>query len=282
MGILVIAALSFINGFPSTATVTKGTPIIVVIPTAYPSENTLQMYAFNGMTPTPLPLVTKECGNTIGSFPEQEMVYAYNVSASPASGNERAIKVFYGDEWPLTLGYGTVSPMGNANGTGEHIANPNVGDQSKRDPNSFVYFPSVYLTDITNNSVDTSGDAEHNGIPNIPTDVYGVWQAYTGNSNGRNGGGPFQRRNGNGRNIGPGADALPTNPNGIQDPSGFSGGQEDPDTMWSAEVIWKLSALKLNNQPLVAGHTYRAEFILHDGDTSHSPDVAEGCVNIQI
>ena len=47
---------------------------------------------------------------------------------------------------------------------------------------------------------------------------------------------------------------------------------------WSAEMVWNISGLLNKGQPLIAGHAYRAEIILHDGD--RDGDIGEACVNI--
>jgi hypothetical protein len=272
MGLIIFASFVVVNGFPSTIASNAGTPVQIILNKIDSAKNTLQLYLFNGATLTPAPSAAiTSCNN---NFDNDLVEQKYYMLMKSVSNNEKAIKVFYGDEWPLTLGSGTVSPMNQR--PADHVTNPNVGDQTARDPDSLAYFPAVYLTDITANRNDKSGDAENNGIPIIPNDIYGAWQSYPPPS----GGSSFSENNGNGLNVGFGADPLPTS-NGPKN-NGDHGAQVDPATMWSVEIIWKLSSLKLNNQPLQAGHLYRAEFVIHDGDTKHSPDVGEGCVTLQI
>jgi len=266
------------NGIPSTVPPKPGQEVVIISPTPGEAKNNLQLYALEGatITPTSPPLPTSpppttniaECGNTINHRTEMGILYAFEVSSSPASGNTPAIKVFYQDEWPLTLGKGNISQMKQQ--PADHVSNPNVGDKTAKDSSGLPYFPAVYLTDVTTNKTDTSGDAEKGGIGNAPSDVYGNWYAL---QSGLFGGPPpmLGLSDGNQNNLGPGADPWPSHSNGPS--GGFLFGMAKG---YADEIIWKLSDLKLRSQSLQAGHTYRAEFIIHDGD--RDGDVGEGCV----
>lgn len=49
------------------------------------------------------------------------------------------------------------------------------------------------------------------------------------------------------------------------------------DNGYSTDVQWTVSALGL-----IGGHSYRAQFIVHDGDQNKTGgDVGQACVNIQ-
>lgn len=260
-----------------------GEPVAINIPLVTKAQNNLQLYTFIGATytPTPLPTVqpTKssspvmaDCGHIITQTREPQILYAYELSSSAASGNQTAVKVWYDDEWPLTLGSGSVSQMKVQ--PGDHITGPNVGDQTARDPSNLPYFPALFLTDITTNPQDQSGDAESGGTPILPDDVYGAWKPL---------GAPERlgTNDCNGTYLA-GGDALPANPNGPQGVgAAFSGPwNRGVDTTCTAEIIWKIPNLKLKSQPLVSGHIYRAEFIIHDGD--RDGDVGEACVTINM
>jgi hypothetical protein len=50
------------------------------------------------------------------------------------------------------------------------------------------------------------------------------------------------------------------------------------ETGYSAMVSWDVSQLGLQS-----GHTYRVQFMVHDGDQNKSGgDVGENCVNLQV
>jgi len=147
-----------------------------------------------------------------------------------------------------------------------HVSPPNVGDTSRRDVNSFPYYPALFVSDVTTDSNNRSGDAENGGTPHIPSDVYGAWKTYTSLNQNPWLGIPTQ----NETNLGPGADSFPTSSN----VTFTSFGQKPVEQGYSAEIVWKVDDLGLTQ-----GHNYRAEFILHDGDVEG--DVSEGCAFIR-
>lgn len=250
----------------------------------YPQEPGIQLHTFVGVTITPyptspgaapnpdLPSNTVDCGYTIQGTDEPEVLWAYRLASTPASNNEISLQVFYTDEHTLTMGSGSVSPMSQS--PADHINSPNVGNTSVRDGNSFPLSPAVFLTDITTNATDVSGDAQKGGIPQSPSDVYGAWKSA----------GTNDPSTPNGTNLGAGADAWPaTNGPGktISIPGvGVIDIGESTGQQWTAEIIWKTSQLKLNGQPLQSKHTYRAQFAIHDGD--RDGDVGSACVTVAI
>ncbi len=143
----------------------------------------------------------------------------------------------------------------------DHVTNPNVGDLNQRDSDKLPFAPSVFLTDTTTTPNADTGDAENGGIPNSPTDVYGSWKAL----------GAADPSQPNVADLA-GGDPWPPS-NGPVDSEGH-------DVNYTDEVVWKLSALKLNGQPLTPGHTYRAEIVIHDGDSTG--DIGEACIGFQM
>lgn len=227
---------------------------VPVFPTPQDSKNALQLQTFK---------FTKknnsfECNTgAIKGSSEPRILWAMDPPPGqtvPANGK---IKIWYNDEYPLTLGSGTVSD--NAS---QHVVNPNVGDESARDANKFPYFPALFLTDITSNPDDTSGDAQKGGTPHKPDEVWGTWQAL---------GGDAVRSAGNNLVLPKGADPFPATSNIT-----FSDSYEyrSRETANGSEIIWDVSKLGLTS-----GHTYRAQFIIHDGD--REGDIGEGCTTIQ-
>ena len=80
----------------------------------------------------------------------------------------------------------------------------------------------------------------------------------------------------------PGADPSTNGWTGIPDqpPGGFAKyGNEG----YSAEIKWNVNDLKVNGSPLIAGHVYRVQFLVHDGDQSNSGgDTGQGCMTVVI
>jgi hypothetical protein len=248
---------------------------LVALSPAPPDPNvttdSLQLRTFYGATITPYPtaaggpvggtnpLQYQDCGHVLIGKTEPEIMWAFDLNSSAASGNQMAIKAFYADEHALTLGSGTVSPMTKQ--PADHIINPNVGDLTQRDPNKLPFAPSVFLTDTTTTPNADTGDAENGGTPLPPSDVFGSWKAL----------GAADPSQPNAANLA-GGDAWP--------PSNGPTGDEGHDVNYTDEIIWKLSDLKLNGQPLTPGHTYRAEIVIHDGDSTG--DIGEACVGFQM
>lgn len=256
----------------------------VVIPTPQPAKNNLQLYTFSGATITPyptmaggplpakstIPVQQVDCNHVLTGSQEPGILWAYDLAMSPAAGNQLALRVFYDDEHALTLGAGNVSPMTKQ--PADHISKPNVGDLTQRDPNKLPFAPVVFLTDNTTNPSSNTGDGENNGTPLPPSDVFGSWKALGGID-------PVQP---NATNMG-GADPWPASNGPVDTGLGGVGGIEMDfahDLDYTSEILWKISDLKANGQALVPGHTYRAEFVIHDGDSTG--DIGEACVNIQI
>ncbi len=235
-----------------------------------PSKSSLQLRTFSGATITPFstqtPLPTDmpnqptlvDCGGQITGTQEIEMLWAHSLDASPASDNQLVLKAFYTNKYALLLGSGSISSMQKH--PADHISNPNIGNAAIKDNDNFPLFPAIFLTDITNNPGDTSGDAQTGGQPNKPDDVYGTWKAS---------GTPDPAANNT--NLGPGADTWPP----------ANGPGDGPhDSIFTAEIIWKLSNIKAkNNVSLLPGHIYRAQIALHDG--GNPGDIGVACLNFQ-
>lgn len=262
-----------VGNLPTVRAPKTGQQVSIIPPSAGPTQNELQLYTFKGVPiPSTVPGLMN-CGYAVSGTSEPSVLYAYTVDSSAASGNQLALKVFYTDEWPLTLGSGSVSPMTQMP---DHVANPNVGDRSAKDSNNFPYFPAVFMSDVTNDANNKSGDAQNGGTPQSPGDVYGAWKALGGSD-------PLQKNNGNGTNVGPGADGLPTTPNGpiYTDPSLSKDALKGTiSEQYTAEIIWKIANLTYGGQPLQSGHSYRAEVIIHDGDKDG--DIGIACAKIAI
>jgi len=244
-------------------------------------------------------------------------------SAVPATLNDK-VALWYNDEHALTLGVrqvvvnggtspGTTNyPFSNfsAYSSALHAASPMVGSTIMsgaqagtdlalynttygflidRQPwNGRPMWPAVFITDITNNPNDTSGDWQQGGTSGVPpSDVFGTWKgavrtvdktkvpaAITVATDGD----PAKNDTlGNARIDG---GDIPPGPNG----KGFSDSYPTPagnktfNEGYTAEARWDLSALGLQ-----AGHAYRLQFMDHDGDQNKTGgDSGENCVNVLV
>lgn len=272
--LLIFGAYIMVGGTLPTKLPKVNTRLISVnAPAAEPTTAGLQLRTFYGATTTPhptqLPLPTTspnqpilvECNSQITGTQEVEMLWAYSLEATPASGNQIALKAFYTNKYALLLGSGAVSAMKQH--PADHIANPALGDTTVKDIDNFPLFPAVFLTDITTVPADTSGDAKNGGRPNNPSDVYGTWKAAGAQD-------PAQ----NNANLGQGADTWPP-------ANGPGAGVHDSE--FTAEIIWKLSNIQAIDPttklyaPIQPGHRYRAQIVLHDGGNPR--DVGVACLN---
>jgi len=225
------------------------------------SVNTLQLKTIKFREVKPLPAAN--CNVNIKGKGENDILWATSPGSGETVGPGGSIKAFYADEWPITLGSGSVSSL---NGNPGHIVNPNIGDVNARDANAFPYFPAIFITDITNDPNSTSGDAQNGGKGYPPSEIYGVWKVLNGNARNDCRSNPNQNFC-NKLNLG-GPDTFPSKSNLLQLSS-----PTEPQT--SAEIIWNVDSLGLTQ-----GHDYRVQIVLHDGDQSNG-DVGQACTTIR-
>ena len=132
-------------------------------------------------------------------------------------------------------------------------------------------WPSLFITDITFNDTDVSGDWQQGGTTAVPPSaVYGSWKGavrlvdYTHLPSGAPKGTPTVT-------VTPDADPKTKNMwSGVPDtpPGGFPSCDG-----FCSEIVWNIDNLKLK-----PGHTYRMQFIIHDGDQNKSGgDTGQGC-----
>jgi hypothetical protein len=241
------------------------------------------------------PVIT-DCGYPYASsnpltsivFNENEVLRAI----VPSGGAPVAsVQLFYNDEHALTLGVREVvvdSTTTDYPVTAltsipqvEHLpqtgTNNLSGDQSGLDPSGRPMWPVLYVTDISANASDTSGDWQMGGTPWNPNALFGVWKGAVrcvgatasnvcvakpdpgAGMGGASGASivPDADPTKNNWTLGIGSDPIPT---GLKN-EGFA-----------AEVRWDLV--------LVPGHSYRIQIMVHDGDQNKSGgDVGEACVD---
>jgi hypothetical protein len=198
----------------------------------------------------------------------------------PSGGSPYArIRLFYDDEHALTLGVrsvvvkttmGTtttaypVAPLNADPGSATYPAtgtNALTGDQSGLDQSGRPMWPVLYVTDISFNPNSTAGDWQQGGTPYSPTAIFGTWKAAVRTID--------KTVTPNVVTVTPDADPAKNNWNlggGDPVPAGLS------DEGYGAEVRWDVV--------LQAGHSYRIQVMVHDGDQNKSGgDSGEACVD---
>jgi len=230
------------------------------------------------------PVIT-DCGYPYTSnYPLTATVFNENECLAgivPTGGMLAKVQVFYGDEHALTLGVrsvvvktssGTTTtdyPISALTSSPSTVLNPQTGtnvlfgDQAGLDPYLRPMWPTLFITDITNDPNSRSGDWQYGGRPYNPSAVYGTWKAAVRTYD-KTAATPFSVTTPdadpakNDWNLGSGADPVPST---LAKNQGYG-----------AEIVWNLS--------LIPGHSYRVQAIVHDGDQNKAGgDSGEACVN---
>ncbi|HVU05387.1 MAG TPA: hypothetical protein VHE30_26755 [Polyangiaceae bacterium] len=222
------------------------------------------------------PIIT-ECGYPYASanpltdilFNESDVLAAI----VPSGGYPFArIQLFYNDEHAMTLGVRetvidgvtTDFPLSALTKSPDIVDNPTtgtnliIGHQAGVDPVGRPMWPALFITDITQNRSDVSGDWQWGGNPVNPTYVAGTWK------------GAVRTVDATGASITPDADPTKNNQdygNGDTAPAGSIAKAE----AYGAEVRWDLR--------LEPGHNYRFQVMVHDGDQNKvGGDSGEACI----
>jgi len=266
---ILFTAYQFIGANLPTKIPGPNSNLVAVVPQkTVPAKNSLQMIALNAVTITLFPTLAPpeppppdlyqlnsiDCGTILVGRSEPEMVWAYRAVATKASSNQPSIQAFYRDESTLQAG---TTPMQRF--PVDHNISPAL--TARRDGNKFPISPALFITNISSNLADTSGDARNGGVPQGASDIYGAWK--------REGG--FDPPAPNGPNLGTAADRWP--------PANGPGGPHSQN--WIAEIVWKIADLKTKDgQALITGNTYRIQQVIHDGDTN--PGISELCYTVKL
>lgn len=229
-------------------------------------------------------------------FSESEVLRAAVVSTTQGCIPDK-LELFYNDEHAMTLGVRQVKVLTKSGGktvtttTNYPVtplatdpgcvgsgcaANPSppqvgsmatIGDQAGTDVSGRPMFPSLFITDVTNNpSNPTAGDWQFGGTAIPPHSVFGTWKAAVRTVD--------KTRNPNVITVTPDADPAKNNwnlgPGSDPVPAGLT------NQGYGAEARWNISQLGL-----VSGHTYRFYFMVHDGDQNKTGgDVGQKCAFI--
>lgn len=216
------------------------------------------------------------CGYPSSSFTESTVMRWAQIQGQ---GTAAQIVAYANDEKGLLLGVNGATPDTSAQSNGPdsyHASSASGGSPTATDPSGRVFFPALYITNVTNSSTN-AGDWQNGGTPrNISNgtpfviDVFGTWST-ADVSNGKYTVTPPPVKNN--WDLGSGSDA----------PVGTTF-QDMGNEGYGAEVRWNVGDLTdSTGQPLAAGNTYRVQIIEHDGDQNKSGgDAGEFCVNLTI
>jgi len=210
--------------------------------------------------------VTTSNPRTKTALGESSVLRKLGVFTDKADPTKQHLAVFYNDQAAMVLGVNPSVTRMTANPG--HAVNPNVGDKTAVDPAGRPEFPAAFVTDTTNNANAVSGDWQrqtNNAKAISPSDVFGTWKAATKSGKTIKPGVDPSKNN---WKLGSGADAVP-----------LVSGALPKNEGWGTEVSWELAKLGL-----LSGHTYRIQFMLHDGDRTSTVggDVGQACVNVSI
>lgn len=224
-------------------------------------------------------------------FNESEVLRYAEPGPSTCGTATSEIRMWYSDEHAMTLGVRSVVVITSSGSTTTNypitptpstpgcVSNPLVGstiasgDQSGNDVadgGGRPLWPALFITDLTlNGTTSRVGDWQQGGTAIAPHKICGVWKgAVRTVDKTRNpavitvtpDGNPAK----NNWTLGTGSD-MPA--------VGFSALRGEG---YGAEVVWKVADLGL-----LAGHTYRIQFMVHDGDQNKTGgDVGESCTTI--
>jgi hypothetical protein len=254
-----------------------------------------------------VPVTVSECtlGYPYGTLPAKTATL-FNESGALSSygrvGDQ--IRVWYTDEHSLTLGVDsffvnnkaptlddhgsypielmpTSTPLHAGKATGSPIlvgSTVTTGILAALDGAGRPLHPALFITDITSDLTNTSGDWQIAGGSGIsPNAVYGSWKGAVINVDNTHAT-PT-------KDIKPKADAFKNHKvvyvgagtaDGASTVNGNNPPAAVPDLGYSAELVWNISSLGLT-----AGRAYRLQFMVHDGDQNKTGgDVGEACLNI--
>lgn len=229
------------------------------------------------------------CGYPSGTAPAlSSVIFSESDTLQAFDSSVGTIRAWYTDEHALTLGVRQVIAKTRTSTTttdypftdfnGLSAVSPQVGttfaagDQAGTDTATYSpaygfldhgrpLWPALFITDITDPTNTVLGDWQQGGSPIPPSAVYGTWKGAVRTVD--------QTRTPELITVTPDADPVKNFWNGIPDvpPGGFgsSGG-------YGAEIVWNVGNL-------LSGHTYRLQFMTHDGDQNKSGgDAGEACI----
>lgn len=226
-------------------------------------------------------------------FNESDVLRAFDPGPSICGKAPEYIKLWYSDEHALTLGVRRVIVKSAAGTTTTDYpitptpASPtcvdqplvgttfNSGDQSGNDvavDGGRPLRPALFITDLTVYGMNSrKGDWQQGGSPVDPSRICGTWKSAVRTVD--------KTRSPELVTVTPDADPAKNTSSTTWD---LGGGDQPPagtiEEGYGAVVYWKLSDLKL-----IPGHSYRLQFMVHDGDQNKSGgDVGDSCTTLVV
>jgi hypothetical protein len=209
------------------------------------------------------------------TFNESEVLRAIRPSIDATGG---IVSLLYGDEHAMTLGVRQVVvttaagsttteyPVSPLSASPDSVLNPETGtngltgDQSGLDPSLRPLWPVLYVTDITSDSSSRAGDWQMGGRPINPNAVFGTWKSAVRTVDKTTAPAKIQ--------VTPDPDPPKNNWSLIVNDPIPAGVKNEG---WSSEVRWAVT--------FRAGHSYRLQVIVHDGDQNKvGGDCGEACI----
>jgi hypothetical protein len=227
------------------------------------------------------------CGYASSSFAESTVVRWAQINGT---GSSAQFAAYANDEAGLLLGVNGATPLSSATqngstgqpgGTSFHASNASGGSTTALDSSGRVFYPALYITDLTTNPLNGSGtgagDFQNGGTPrNLKNgspfidDVFGSWTTATLNGGTYTATKPASK---NDWNLGTGSDAPVGTTFSAMGDEGFG-----------SEVRWNVNELTdSSGHALRPGDTYRIQVIEHDGDQNKAGgDAGEFCATLKI
>ncbi len=208
------------------------------------------------------------CGYPETSFNENVILCA--ITAAGGGSQPAQIRAFYNDEHALTLGCATDAfPVSALSRNPDATLYPETGDPTCVDTSNRPLRPVLFITDLTADPNCTVGDQQKGGKAYDPVAIFGTWKSAT-MSNGV--GTPNQADPSpyNRWDLSPLADTVPpeaTNTCPCTAQSCVTTGHTGRG--YGAEVRFEAG--------LIAGHSYRLQVQMHDGDQTQGADAGEAC-----
>ncbi|MFL5824662.1 MAG: hypothetical protein ACJ764_14610 [Solirubrobacteraceae bacterium] len=204
-------------------------------------------------------------------------------------GTSAQLVAYGNDEKGLLLGVNGATPLASAptngsngqpGGTSHHATNASGGSPTATDPSGRVYYPALYITNVTAHPLSGGtgvGDFQNGGTPRnlsggqpFIDDVFGAWSTATVSGANYTVTPPASK---NDWNLGTGSDA----------PVGTTFAAMG-DEGYGTEVRWNAGNLTdSDGHALQPGNTYRIQVLEHDGDQNKTGgDAGEFCVQLKI
>jgi hypothetical protein len=222
------------------------------------------------------------------TFDEQHVLQAFSPTTCPTT--DSLLKVWYNDEASALMGARRVIvKTSSGTTTTDYPVTPNpaipgcvwlpkagstalTGDQAGTDRFGRPLYPALFVTDITDDPTSRSGDWQQNPtVAYPPTKICGRWKAVVRTLD---------------KTVSPPKVTITLDSDQPKNNWTLGTGSDTPpggftsllNEGYGAEAAWDLKQL-----PFVPGRTYRAYFLVQDGDqTKTNGDAAQGCFTVHV